>query len=297
MGVKSAVIKKAKRFLELKKFLGYFSGMGIGIASLEYVHEGGHALVARLLGKEPIVMLNYSGEGHFYTQFKDLSTNSISYPFILSGGVAANYAAAIITAIISRKISREKDPFLKSGIVGFSCVQAIEGPAYSIFNFIYGMPNGDFQKLSSLGIPYYVTIPLTAAASAAIIAYSVLDLDERVPSIKNVLIDKYSEEGLSKREIRKIIKEKRNKIENDLEIYFKESSYEPPKHLNFLRKMGEEKIKLKAKITRKKIENSKLEDLDEENLKFIGKHVERFSKNTGMSTEKTIELFKKYYFA
>lgn len=148
---------------------GGLGAVTLGNATFIPFHEGGHLLVDLLLGGSPTIGANSKVA---YVNTTSYLKNPSFGLLVKVAGPIANYLAALSFAIAARKVDGEKHPKLKDILSGSSIFHPLSlacadtgayfKPPYTDLLTIFGMS----------GVPKEFVIPLSLAASAALIYYT-----------------------------------------------------------------------------------------------------------------------------
>ena len=277
---------------ETKRKLGYGAlGFLTGAFTRIPHHEAGHTLVAKLVGATP--KHNQLIEFHDY----GLTGGRVNYintgdnlldSMIAFGGPAANYLVGLGTAFAASKLDKHTNPKSKAFLTGFSILNSIHPAGYCImdkFN-LRGNYLNDFDALNANGIPYEITIPLTAGISAALIYYNLRGWKDTVE--KNTKRVHYY--GMRWKDKRREWKERKNYVIGEFEEYFDGLDYKP----SF-------KERAKAKILRRDVPEikakkawKKLNKIEVVGDGYKEKDLRKFSEYLGLDMDKTKKLVEDY---
>ena len=264
---------------ETKRKLGYGAlGYLTGEATRAFIHEPGHWAMTKLVDLDPKVNLDpridfgYHGLIGGNTELWGYMEKGVNFKMIeniiASGGCAFNYLAGLGTGYIARKIDKNTHPKTKAALTGFSIFNSIYPAFYSIVDYL-NLAGNDFERLNDGGIPFEVTIPLTAGISAALVYYNIKGYKDTVG--KKVKRIEYN--GMNWREKRKKWKEDKRELIDDFEEYFD----------------GTKNSKRKAKKAWKRLNNIEVIGND-----YKDKDVEKFAKDMGMSYGEAMTIVDEY---
>lgn len=153
-------------------YAGKTGGVVAGFLSCDGIHENGHKLVTDLLGGQGVIERGLDGGMQTMNMIPldktrlDEHTIEVVYhtPEIIAAGHMANYAVAVASALLSKRVS---NPFLRGGLKGFSALNALLPVADMLASLT--VPFNDFGILASMGVEYEISFLFCMLLSSALL--------------------------------------------------------------------------------------------------------------------------------